>query len=400
MVSPRGSRDAGEKRRAYKGPALFSFGFRPFFLGATLFGGLAVPLWMAAFSHGYPLGPGGFAMGWHAHEMIFGFLAAVVAGFLLTAVPNWTGRAPVMGWPLALVFGTWLLGRIVMLVPEPGVPGKLLDCMFLLVFAGLTWREVLTGRNWKNLPVCGMLTVFALANVAWHIEVAGGALPAGFGQRLALGVVTLLMAYIGGRIIPSFTTNWMKKQGLQPLPSAYDGFDLLVLLATMTTMLAWVAAPFAHISGWLLASIAMLHLIRMARWQGWRTRAEPLVLILHIAYAWIVVALAFFAADVLVPGLFAAASALHALTAGAIGQLTLAVMTRASLGHLGRPLSADRTTIIIYVLVFAGASLRLLLPFTPIPYTVGASIAGVTWAAGLLLFAATYGPLLIRPRAS
>ncbi|MGL4543906.1 MAG: NnrS family protein, partial [Polymorphobacter sp.] len=214
----------------------------------------------------------------------------------------------------------------------------------------------------------------------------------------ALAAVTVLMGFIGGRIIPSFTTNWMKQHKLHPEPTPYNRFDLLVLVATAGAMAAWVGWPDAAATGAMLAATAALQLRRLARWQGWRTAGEPLVLILHIAYGWLVVALAVLAANVFVPGLFAGASALHALTAGAIGQLTLAVMTRASLGHVGRPLTADRATVAIYALVFAGAALRLVLPFTPLDYALGASIAGTVWAAGFLLFAVHYGPMLARRR--
>ena len=389
------ARDAGEKRRAYTGPALFSFGFRPFFLGATLFAGLAVPLWMAAFAHGAALGPDGDALAWHAHEMIFGFVGAVVAGFLLTAVPNWTGRAPVMGMPLALLFGLWFAGRTAMALPAPGAAGRLVDTLFLIALALTIGREVFAGRNWRNLPVWGLVTLFAAANICWHAEALGAlTYSPGIGKRLALAVLTLLMSFIGGRIIPSFTTNWMKKQKLHPEPAPFGRFDQLVLWATIVAMVMWVGWPEAAQTGVMLAVAAALHLGRLLRWQGWRTGSEPLVLILHIAYGWIVVALAILAANVFVPGLFGGASALHALTAGAIGQLTLAVMTRASLGHVGRPLTADRPTVIIYALVFAGAVLRLVLPFTPLGYVLGASIAGTVWAAGFLLFAVHYGPML------
>ncbi|MGL4541565.1 MAG: NnrS family protein, partial [Polymorphobacter sp.] len=258
------ARDAGARRRAYAGPALFSFGFRPFFLGATLFAALAMPLWLGAFAHGGALGPGGDALAWHAHEMIFGFIAAVVAGFLLTAVPNWTGRAPVMGLPLALLFMLWVAGRGVMLLPMPGPVGRSVDMLFLVVLAGAIWREVLAGRNWRNLPVCALLTVFALANIAWHAEAQGLILSApGLGQRTALAAVTVLMGFIGGRIIPSFTTNWMKQHKLHPEPTPYNRFDLLVLVATAGAMAAWVGWPDAAATGAMLAATAVLQLRRL-----------------------------------------------------------------------------------------------------------------------------------------
>ena len=392
-----GNRDAGERRRAYAGPALFSYGFRPFFLFATLFAGLAVPAWMAAFAHGRPLGAGGGALSWHAHEMLFGYTAAVVAGFLLTAIPNWTGRAPVMGWPLALLTGLWLAGRGAMLLADAGVAGRAMDALFLLVLAAAVWREILAGANWRNLPVAGLLSAFALANMLWHAEAMGAPLQ-GLGQRLALSTLVLLMALIGGRIIPSFTTNWLRKERISPLPRPFGLFDKAVLALTGAALTAYLAAPQALATGVLLALAGLAHVARLARWRGWQTRREPLVLILHIAYAWLAVALLLLGIGVLFPGLFAGASALHALTAGAVGQLTLAVMTRATRGHTGRPLTADTVTVLIYGLLFLGALLRLVLPFTPIAYAMGASVAGLLWAAGMLLFAAAYGPMLLLPR--
>ncbi|MCG2839850.1 NnrS family protein [Sandaracinobacter sp. RS1-74] len=392
------SRDAGEKRRAFRGPALFSFGFRPFFLFGALFGALAVPLWMGAFVHGYRLGIGGDALGWHAHEMIFGYTGAIVAGFLLTAIPNWTGRAPVMGAPLAGLFALWLAGRIAMWWPAAGLPGRLVEAGFLFVLLAAALREVLTGRNWRNLPIVLMLALFAAANLLWHAEAIGLAVPAGLGQRLALSTIALLMALIGGRIIPSFTGNWMQKEGLAPLPTPFNGFDKAVLAATALALAAWCAAPFAALAGWLLIVAGLLHAVRMARWRGWRTGRESLVLVLHAAYLWLAAGLALIGLSILAPALFAGAGALHALTAGGIGLLTVAVMTRASRGHTGRPLHADKLTAAIYALVSLGALARILLPFAPISHALGASVAGLLWSAGMLLFAIGYGPMLLRPR--
>lgn len=395
MARTSASRNAGANRRAYAGPALFSFGFRPFFLFAALFAGLAVPAWLAAFALGIPLGAGGNAMAWHAHEMIFGYTGAVVAGFLLTAIPNWTGRSPVMGWPLALLFGLWLAGRIAMAMPDAVGVAPAVDVLFLIVLAAAVWREILSGRNWKNLPVAGLLSAFAGANILWHLEAAGMPL-SGLGQRLALGTLAMLMALIGGRIIPSFTTNWMKKERRTPLPMPFGRVDQIVLGLTGAALIGWIAAPFALLSGALLGVAGAAHIVRLARWGGWQTLAEPIVTILHIAYLWLAIALLLLAAAILTPGLFAGASALHALTAGAVGQLTLAVMTRASRGHSGKPIVADRATIIVYACIFTGALLRLVLPFTPLDYATGAAIAGSVWSLGMLVFVGAYGPMLFQ----
>lgn len=397
MPEKNANRDAGEKRRAYAGPAIFSFGFRPFFFAAALFAGLAVPLWLAAMAHATPLGPGGDGAAWHAHEMIFGYTGSVMAGFLLTAIPNWTGRPPVMGWPLAALFALWLASRAAMSWPSPGMLGRGVEALFLLVLVAAVWQEIIAGRNQRNVPVALLLTTFALANLLWHAEAMGAPL-AGVGQRLALLVLVLLMALIGGRIIPSFTSNWMKRQRLVPLPAPFGRWDQAVLALTALALISWLAAPDRVGTGWLLLWAGAAHIGRLARWQGWQTLGEPLVAILHIAYFWLAVAMILLGSAILAPGVFAGASALHALTAGAIGLLTLAVMTRASRGHAGRPLTADFLTVTIYALIFLGALLRLLLPFTPVSYALGASIAGLFWSAGMLLFVVGYAPMLLACR--
>lgn len=393
MAAAVSEREAGSRRRAWAGPALFGFGFRPFFLFAALFAGLAVPAWLAAFALGAPLGTGGNAMGWHAHEMIFGYTGAVIAGFLLTAIPNWTGRAPVMGWPLAVLFGLWLAGRTAMAFPDASGAAAVVDALFLLALSAAVWREILAGRNWRNLPVAAMLSVFTLANILWHVEAMGVPL-AGLGQRLALGAVGVLMAVIGGRIIPSFTINWMKKEQRALLCAPFGNLDRVVLGVTGAALIGWTVLPSAQLTGILLGLAGAANIVRLARWGGWRTLAAPIVAVLHIAYLWLAIALLLLAAEILLPGLFAGASALHALTAGAVGQLTLAVMTRASRGHSGRPLVADAATVVVYGCIFAGALLRLALPFTAVPYVTGAAIAGTVWSLGMLLFAGVYGPML------
>ncbi len=387
----------GDKRRAFSGPAFFSHGFRPFFLFASLFAGLAVPLWMAAFSHGYAVGPGGNALGWHAHEMIFGYVGGVVAGFILTAIPNWTGRLPVMGMRLAALFMLWLAGRIAMFVGGEPVTIAIIDCLFLVAVAGFAWREVLTGRNWRNVPVCVLISLLAISNILDHAGTALN-LPYQLGQRSALSLVTILMMLIGGRIIPSFTANWMKKQRVSHLPAPFGPFDKSTLLLTVPVLIGWVAAPASFVVGIGLLIVTLLHVIRLLRWRGWHAVRDPLVLVLHVGYAWVPLAFALMGLAILRPDILTGAHALHALTAGAIGQLTIAVMTRASLGHSGRELRAGAGTTTIYLLIFAGAALRVGLPFTGFNHALGMSIAGMVWAAGFVLFAILYGPMLFAKR--
>lgn len=387
---------AGQKRRAYSGPAFFSHGFRPFFFCGACFAVLAIPIWLAGFTHGYNVGHD--ALRWHIHEMLFGYLAAIIAGFLLTAIPNWTGRLPVMGWPLALFTGTWVAGRLAMIVGT-GPTVFVIDSAFLILLAGFAWREVLSGKNWRNLPVCLFVSLFAFSNILFHLEPTL-ALPHGIGQRTGLAIATMLMSLIGGRIIPSFTINWMKKEGIEGQATPFGSYDKFVLVLTAVTLIGWIAMPLAVFVGYALLGIGLFHLARLLRWRGWKTIAEPLVGILHIAYGWLVFALFAMGIAIVRPDYVAPSLALHILTAGAIGQLTIAVMTRASLGHCGRPLEAGPGTVTIYGLIFTGAMLRVIGPFTTLDYSLVMTISGAVWIAGFGLFAGLYGPMLFTPRRS
>ncbi len=381
-------------RRAYRGPALFSFGFRPFYLLGALWSALVVPLWLWSYLAG---GPGMLTRDWHVHEMLFGFLAAIVAGFLTTAVPNWTGRMPIIGAPLAQLVGLWLAGRVAMLFQASigPVAAGVIDSLFLLVFAAVIWREVLAGRNWRNLPVCGLVTALALGNIAFHLHGVGWA--SALGERLALGVATLLLALIGGRITPSFTRNWLKARGAAAQPALFGPIDQAALALTGLAALAWVALPDARASGALLALAGLTNLVRLARWRGWATRAEPLVWILHLGYGWLGLALLLLGAAVLDPAIPRTAG-VHALTAGAIGVMTLAVMTRSSRGHTGRPLHADAATTALYLAINAAALARIAAPFTGGGQQGLLMISAALWLLAFAGFVAAYGPMLIGPR--
>ncbi|MFN3513411.1 MAG: NnrS family protein [Phenylobacterium sp.] len=380
-------------RRAYSGPPVFSFGFRPFFLLGALWAAIAVPLWVWSWLGG----PVAFAhRDWHVHEMLFGFLAAIVAGFLTTAVPNWTGRMPVIGAPLAGLVALWIAGRAAMLFADGlGPAAAVMDAAFLVVFAGVIWREVLAGRNWRNLPVCGLVTLLALANIGFHLDAA--LWRTGAGERLALGAIAMLLALIGGRITPSFTRNWMKARRLAPEPAAAGRFDQAALALTGAGVLAWVLLPESRHAGVLLAGAGLANLIRLARWRGWAAAGEPLVWILHLGYAWLGLGLLLLGASKLVE-LVPPTAGLHALAAGAAGVMTLAVMTRASRGHTGRDLAADRATTAIYLAVNAGAVLRVAAAFAVEAQTPLLAASATLWAMAFGGFALTYGRMLTTPR--
>lgn len=390
-----------EQRRQFSGPILFKNAFRPFFLGGAVYAALALPVWLLVLDG--TIDPSSITdpLVWHSHEMTFGYLGAILAGFLLTAIPNWTGRLPVIGGPLAALAGLWALGRVAMAAQSWLGEGlaTTIDVAFLIVLAVVATREVVAGGNRRNLPVCGLLALVAAANVLSHWEMANGTVN-GYGLRLGLGTVAMLLALIGGRIVPSFTRNWLARRNAPALPAPFGPLDKAALLSVAVALAAWVAVPASPITGGLLLAAGAVHLARLARWRGLATLGEPLVWVLHLGYAWLAVALILMGAAAAWPeGIIAPATALHALTAGAIGTMTIAVMTRASLGHSGQPLTADRMTTAIYVLIVLGGVVRVLapaldtLPISPI------TLAGGLWSAGFVLFALHYGPLLCRRRA-
>ncbi len=395
-MSPDGKRSRNGARLA-----VLSHGYRPFFFLAALFAAGAVPAWIAAFGYGVSLGHAGNPLGWHAHEMLYGYLSAVLAGFLMTAIPNWTGRLPIAGRPLVFFVALWLAGRVAMLCggqydPDSAWPPAA-DALFLIVLAAFVWREVLTGKNWRNLPVCVLVSLFAAGNVLWHAEAVLPSL-SGVGLRLGLGVAVMLMALVGGRIIPSFTVNWLKKRHAERLPAPFGRYDKAVLAWTGLTVLAWIFVPDGVVTGSAFAAAGVLHAIRLARWRGWATLAEPLLVVLHVAYLWLPVAFLLMGLAALAPAWADPTTALHALTAGAIGLLTMAVMTRASLGHSGRELIAGAGTASIYVLIWTGAALRVAAPYLGLDYVLAVSAAGVLWAGGFALFAILYAPVLFGAR--
>jgi len=381
--------------RAWQGPALLQQGFRPFFLAASLWAAGALWVWLAMLSGAVVLPTAFDPVTWHAHEMLFGFVAAVVAGFLLTAVPNWTGRMPLQGLSLAGLVALWLAGRAAVTLSAWTGPlaAAALDLAFLAALLSAVGREVLAGRNWRNLPVCLALAALLLANALVHLDAIGLAATGPAGIRLGTVVPIALITLVGGRIVPSFTSNWLRERG-ETLPAPFGRSDQVTLAVTLAALVAWTLAPEGQFTALALLAAGLANALRLARWRGQRTLAELLVAVLHLGYAWIAAGLFLTGVGAWSPDLVPPAAGLHALTAGAIGTMTLAVMTRASLGHTGRALTADRNTLVIYACVSLGALCRVAAAFTSdLPML---SLSAVLWAAAFLLFAAIYGPLLCR----
>jgi uncharacterized protein involved in response to NO len=409
---PRTRRKAGDtsidgRGRDLNAPAILSYGFRPFFFLGALYAALAVPFWVWAHRTGYELSGPFTGHEWHAHEMIFGFLSAVIAGFILTAVPNWTGRLPLSGWRLAVLVLLWVVGRASSaFVGNPWL-ALALDMAFPVVLTIAIWREVIAGKNIRNMPIAVLLTLFALANCLHHHEAmlmaghdhhATGFVGHGLAVRLALGVTTMLLALIGGRIIPSFTRNWLVKQGSPRLPAPFGLLDKAALVASVVAVLGWIVAPEALPTGVLLMLAGVLLAVRMMRWQGWATWKEPIVLVLHVGYGWLAVGVCMLGASILWPTVIASDAALHTLTAGAVGTMTLAVMTRASLGHTGRVIASDPAITLIYATTCLGAFLRVLAPLVPSLYSELIMAGGTVWSLGFVLFVIRYAPVLWKPR--
>ena len=379
---------------------MLSAGFRPFFLAAALWAAIAIPAWVVVFTGSAALPTALSPSVWHVHEMVFGFGAAVVAGFLLTAIPNWTGRLPLQGGPLAGLVLLWLAGSVAVLLSGEIGAGlvSVLDLAFPLVFLTVVGREIIAGRNWRNLPVVTALGLLLLANLLVHLEATGMTTTAAVGNRLGVATLVMLISFVGGRIIPSFTRNWLVKQRpAGALPAPFDGFDRAALGLTALALAIWVVAPEAAVAPWCDLAAGTALCVRLLRWQGVATWREPLLWSLHLAYAWLGVGILLLGLDAFVPWLPATA-ALHALTAGAIGTATLAVMTRVTLGHTGRPLIAGPGTVTVYGLVTLAALLRLFAPLAGEQYVLVLSLAGVAWSAAFGLFAVLYFGPLTRPR--
>ncbi|MBI3703251.1 MAG: NnrS family protein [Rhizobiales bacterium] len=383
--------------RAYSGPALLTYGFRPFFLFGAIYAGLTVLVWLPMFYGELEVASAFAPVDWHVHEMLYGFLPAIVAGFLLTAIPNWTGRLPIQGTPLLVLFAVWLAGRVgVTLSAQIGwLAAAFIDAGFLVLLIAAATREIVVGKNWRNLRVIGLVTLLLAGNIAFHVE-AHLRGHAEYGARIGIAAIILLLALIGGRIIPSFTRNWLARENPGRLPAPFGRFDGATIALSAVALAVWAAQPNGRLSAVLLLLAAVLNAVRLVRWAGDRTGRDRLVLILHVGYAF--VPLGFLLAGLAALDMIVASAAVHAWMAGAAGTLTLAVMTRASLGHTGNALIASPATQAIYAAVVIAALARIDSSLLPGWSEWTLHIAAFAWAAAFLGFAVVFGPLLVRPK--
>jgi uncharacterized protein involved in response to NO len=381
--------------------ALWSLAFRPFFLAAAVWAALALALLMGVFSTGAALPTRFDPLTWHIHAMLFGFVLAAIAGFMLTAIPNWTGRPPIGGVALASLLALWLVGRIACLVSAflPLWLAAGLDLLFPAVLCAVAAREIVAARNWRNLMMPLPIGVLAIANLLMYLELAQFNVPAGLGWRLAIAAIIALVSAIGGRIIPAFTRNWLVKRQISPLPAAHGRIDSAALATLHTGLLSWAFFPDTRLVGATLLLGSTLNLWRLARWRGMATLREPLLAILHVGYAWLVIGAALLGGSLLT-AVIPEPAAIHALTAGAIGTMVLAVMTRVARGHTGRPLEAYHVTTLVYVMVVLAGLARVAAAFAGQLSFVLLGISALLWVASFLLFVCKYWPMLVLSRTS
>lgn len=399
MPPPLLKKHGSKRERSWNGHAIFSGGFRPFFLFASLFAILAIALWLANLLGYDSLNTSHAPVDWHKHEMLFGYTSAVIAGFLFTAVPNWTGRLPVVGWPLIAIFILWLAGRGAMLLGGalPYALVATIDAAFLPVLGAVIAREIISGKNWRNLRVLGPVLMFGAANIWFHVDIAYGGLGVA-PVRLGFASVLVLLMLIGGRVIPSFTRNWLARREPGRLPKPFDRYDTITIAASAITLILWTALETAPLLGVIFAILGVAHLFRLWRWAGGRTLSNPLLLVLHIFYAFVPIGFLTLAVGMLWDSPAINTGALHVFGIGAAGGLTLAVMIRASLGHTGRTLATDRLLNVVMIAVLISVALRLVGAVWP-EFDWAITGSALAWIIAFGLFTFRVGPWLLTPRA-
>lgn len=333
---------------------------------------------------------------WHAHEFLFGYVGAIIAGFLLTAVPNWTGRPPLQGPSLLAIFVLWIAGRSAFLLT--GLVdyrvAAFIDSLFLPALALLILREVRTAENKSNVRLAIVIFVLALANILFHMEMSvyGQAVIA---TRGSISLIILLIMLIGGRIIPNFTRNWLIGRESRHLPAQMNGFDQVALAIGVIALALWTFFPEAILTCLLMLVSGILHMVRLGRWSGWRTLHEPLVFVLHVGYAFVPLGFMLVGLSLIWPDTISPLVALHTWTTGAMGIMTLAVMTRATRGHSGNPLTAPLTTQLVYLCAVMAVIFRLAeLVFPDASLTLYA-LSASSWIAAFSGFLVIYSPMLL-----
>ena len=378
--------------------ALLALGFRPFYLFAAVFAIVAVPAWLVSYAGADLAGNYLQGIAWHSHEMIFGFAAAVIAGFLLTAVRNWTGRPTPTGALLGGLATLWLLARVLMLAGPANV-AALIDVFFLPALGIAVAIPIWASRNTRNYKVLAVLSVLTLANVGYHLA-SSGSLPLEFGRvsmTAALDVISILIAIVGGRVIPAFIGNAVEGASPRHIRSVeFVSVGALLAILVAGVVKPWIAFP--HIA-WLIVFVvaAAGQAVRLLLWQPFRARGNPLLWMLPVAYAWLPISLALRALEL--QSMVPAGAAIHALTIGTIASLMMAMMMRSALGHSGRPLVAGLAEVGAFVLLQLSAVVRILAALVvPGAYQEAMIVSGVLWTLAFVVFLWRYWPVLTRPR--
>ncbi len=387
---------------AGRGIVLLASPFRLFFLLAGIDAIIAIAVWICLYlGHGSWSGPVA-PMVWHGHEMVFGYTAAVIAGFILTAVSNWTQTKPWNGRPLALLAVLWLAGRLAW-AAAPWLPAPLVaavDLSFLPVLAWMVAVPLLATGNRRNLIFVALFTALFVANLLIHLEALGVLHDGGHrGLILAVTLIMLFMTVLGGRVIPMFTGNALRRRGENVEIKAVPALERAALITLLVVALLDLVVEGSAAAGIAALAAAVVHGARMSRWQSGRTLGDPLLWVMHLGYGWLVVGLALRGLAALAPDVIPPVVALHAFTTGAIGTLTLGIMTRVSLGHTGRPFVAAPVTVVCYGLVTVAALSRVSVPILAPALTAAAmALTAALWVGAFLLFLIEYFGVLCRPR--
>lgn len=381
--------------------ALFDYGFRPFFLLAGCYAAAIVPIWLYFYAHSATAFGPLPAMYWHAHEMLYGFVAAAIAGFLLTAVPSWTGARGFASMPLHMLVAAWVAGRIAMATVGvvPFWITALAELSLLVLLAALLLPPIMRSQN-RNMPMLAVLGALWLIDAVFLFALKqGDVVLAGRAMTLAIDIVLVLVTIIGGRIVPAFTANALRRRGEAPDIVSRKWVEIAAIGSMVAIAVVDVLAPSGHASAALAALAAGVHAIRLSGWRSFKARGESILWVLHVGYAWLPIGLALKACFLF--GSFDWASKWqHALTAGVFATMILAVMTRASLGHTGRPLEVARTITVAYIVLTISVVVRVLSSILPTSlYVTGVSVAGAAWVLAFVLFLFVYAPILIRERA-
>jgi uncharacterized protein involved in response to NO len=380
---------------------LFAYGFRSHFFLAGVAAVVLIPLWAVGFVAGTSVGSGWPPTLWHGHEMLFGFIASAIAGFMLTAVPGWTGQKGFAGRPLIALALVWLAARILIATSAlwPPLLPTIVDLGFLPLLAVLVMIPLIRSRN-RNTPLLAVLGAFWLTNVVFHLGLLHHDAPlARSALIIGIDITLLLVTVIGGRLVPAFTITALRKPGVGGVLKSRTALTALSIAAMVGVIVGDMAWPDGRFAGGIAGVAAVLQMIRLLQWRTLRTLRQPIVWILHLAYLWLPIGLGLKAAALL-GGYGVAAFWLHALTIGALTTMITAVMTRASLGHTGRPLTVHPLITLAYGFLTAAAVMRVFgLSLFGLSYPMVITVAAIFWTASFALFIGVYSPILWGPRA-